>query len=170
MNVNTSAAWIYLFLKDYEASLRQARGTLELFPTRFRHTMSSAAPSLLYPISRPPSRLSRGHTPFPRMPFQQAIWRTRMEERAKSKPQSLCATHCSRDSRSEYVPMRALYCMYAGLGERDLAFEWLEKGYRHHDPMSFWLRVCPTSEPLRSDPRFEEIARPARTAAPLTHG
>ena len=61
--------------------------------------------------------------------------------------------------RRECVSTRALLCLYAGLGERDLAFELLEKAYQDHDPLPFWLCACPTCQPLRSDPRFDEMVR-----------
>jgi hypothetical protein len=48
--------------------------------------------------------------------------------------------------------------LYAGLGERDRAFEWLEKAYQDHDPMLFWMRSVPLFEPLRCDSRFNEMA------------
>jgi hypothetical protein len=50
--------------------------------------------------------------------------------------------------------------LYAGLGERDLAFNELERMYRHYDPLLFWLcAVPPITEQLHSDRRFGEMAR-----------
>jgi tetratricopeptide (TPR) repeat protein len=56
-----------------------------------------------------------------------------------------------------YVTIKPFVCLYAGLGERDRAFEWLEKAFEERDPMLFWLRSVPYFEPLRTDPRFEEM-------------
>jgi hypothetical protein len=39
------------------------------------------------------------------------------------------------------------------------AFEWIEKAFEERDPMLFWLRSVPYFEPLRADPRFEDMAR-----------
>jgi hypothetical protein len=49
--------------------------------------------------------------------------------------------------------------VYAGLGEKDLAFEWLERAYNERDKGLISLRVDPPLDPLRSDPRFQELVR-----------
>jgi hypothetical protein len=49
--------------------------------------------------------------------------------------------------------------VYAGLGEKDRAFEWLEKAYRVHDKGMVYLRVDPTLDPLRSAPRYKDLLR-----------
>jgi DNA-binding winged helix-turn-helix (wHTH) protein/TolB-like protein len=68
----------------------------------------------------------------------------------------------------EFIEMRtespALFNMaeiYAQLGDRDAAFEWLEKAIekRHYEVM--YLRVAPNLDPLRSDRRFDDLLRRA---------
>ena len=49
--------------------------------------------------------------------------------------------------------------VYAGLGEKDRAFEWLEKAYKIHDKSLTFLKVDPCLDPLRSDPRFQDLLR-----------
>lgn len=48
---------------------------------------------------------------------------------------------------------------YAQLGEKDRAFELLEKACERHSCWIPFLRVHPNLDPLRSDPRFEDILR-----------
>jgi hypothetical protein len=45
------------------------------------------------------------------------------------------------------------------LDERDSAFEWLEKAYRSRQWHVTWLKVFPPLNPLRSDPRFQDLLR-----------
>jgi tetratricopeptide (TPR) repeat protein len=52
-----------------------------------------------------------------------------------------------------------LAILYAGLGEKDQAFEWLEKAYQEHDNALTSLRVYPFFDPLRSDPRFTQLLK-----------
>ena len=49
--------------------------------------------------------------------------------------------------------------LYAGLGERDKAFDLLAKACEKHLARAIWMRVDPDLDPLRSDPRFDQILR-----------
>lgn len=49
--------------------------------------------------------------------------------------------------------------VYSGLGEKDQAFEWLEKAYKAHSNGMSYLKVDPALDPLRSDPRFRDLLR-----------
>lgn len=54
----------------------------------------------------------------------------------------------------------SLALVETGLGNRDAAIGWLEKAYRQHgDDGLLSLKVDPVFDPLRSDPRFQEIVR-----------
>ena len=49
--------------------------------------------------------------------------------------------------------------VYAGLGNRQQAFKWLEDAYAAHDVGLLYLRIDPCLDPLRSDPRFDDLVR-----------
>lgn len=49
--------------------------------------------------------------------------------------------------------------IYAQLGEKDKAFEWLEKATKNRHYEVIYLRVAPNLDPLRSDPRFAAALR-----------
>ena len=49
--------------------------------------------------------------------------------------------------------------LYARLGERDRAFDWLEKSYAEHLPTLVDLKVDPMFDGLRSDPRYIDLLR-----------
>jgi tetratricopeptide (TPR) repeat protein len=49
--------------------------------------------------------------------------------------------------------------IYCGLGDRDEAFKYLEVAYRDHSPAMTTLLVDWRLDPLRSDPRFEDLLR-----------
>jgi tetratricopeptide (TPR) repeat protein len=59
----------------------------------------------------------------------------------------------------EYVPPTSFALIYAGLGDKDQAFAWLEKGYQERAFQMQWLVVEPRWDSLRSDPRFAELIR-----------
>ncbi|MDQ2938060.1 MAG: tetratricopeptide repeat protein, partial [Acidobacteriota bacterium] len=67
-----------------------------------------------------------------------------------------------RLSERQYVPADRVAIIYAGLGEKDQAFSWLEKAYEEHSFNIVTLRVEPRWDSIRSDPRFAELMRKIR--------
>ena len=59
----------------------------------------------------------------------------------------------------QYVPPDRIALIYAGLGDKDQAFAWLEKAYDEHSFNMTWLKVEPRWDSLRSDPRFADLVR-----------
>jgi len=54
------------------------------------------------------------------------------------------------------------YCLAsisARVGEKDLAFEWLERAVDERDVSVMYFRTAPEFDSLRSDPRYSELAR-----------
>jgi hypothetical protein len=51
---------------------------------------------------------------------------------------------------------------YAGLGEKEEALIWLEKAYARHSNELVALKVGPAYDPLRGDPRFQNVLRRLR--------
>jgi TolB-like protein/tetratricopeptide (TPR) repeat protein len=49
--------------------------------------------------------------------------------------------------------------VFASMGGIDEAFAWLERGYRERDPLMIDLKAEPILDPLRSDPRFDDLLR-----------
>lgn len=62
------------------------------------------------------------------------------------------------ETRKEYVSS-ALAVLYVALGEREKALTLLERAYLEHDSQLQFLRIDPELDPLRSEPRFEELVR-----------
>jgi tetratricopeptide (TPR) repeat protein len=62
-------------------------------------------------------------------------------------------------SRTDYVSPGELAILLAALGERDEAFASLEKAHEAHDLQLQYLGVSPGFDPLRSDPRFQDLLR-----------
>jgi hypothetical protein len=49
--------------------------------------------------------------------------------------------------------------VHAWRGERDSAFEWLDRAYARHDLELRWLKVDPFLRKIRADPRFAALLR-----------
>ncbi len=61
--------------------------------------------------------------------------------------------------KTAYVSPFAIAVIHIALGEKDQAFEWLERAYQEHAPGIVLLKVEPALDPLRSDPRFQDLLR-----------
>ena len=73
-----------------------------------------------------------------------AFWRERLEQ-LKTKP--------------GYTEPVVIALIYTNLGDKDQAFAWLEKAYRERSPTLGGLKSSPLIDALRSDPRYEDLAR-----------
>src|SRR5262249_40201285 len=63
-------------------------------------------------------------------------------------------------SKQSYVSWCDFAAIYAGLGEKGQAFASLEKTYEQRDANLFiWGKSHPLLDPLRSDPRFQDLLR-----------
>ena len=62
-------------------------------------------------------------------------------------------------SKERYVSPHCIAMIYAGLGDKDQAFEWLNKAFEARSEHLTWLKVDARMNPLRSDPRFAEMMR-----------
>jgi hypothetical protein len=60
---------------------------------------------------------------------------------------------------SQYVSPYNVALIYAGLGDRDRTFEWLEKAFEEHAEWMYHLGVDPRLRPYHADPRFNAILR-----------
>ncbi|MDQ3687329.1 MAG: hypothetical protein M3430_17280, partial [Acidobacteriota bacterium] len=57
---------------------------------------------------------------------------------------------------------RAFYAVaifHAALGEKDKAFAELNKSYERRETPLFLIKIDPRFDPLRDDPRFQELLR-----------
>jgi len=61
-------------------------------------------------------------------------------------------------SKRRFVAPTGIAEIYAALGDKDRAFEWLEKAYADRS-IKTYLKVDPAFDSLRSDPRFADLLR-----------
>jgi hypothetical protein len=78
--------------------------------------------------------------------FQTSGWQGVLRERAK------------RFDKSDEVYFRGA-AYYAQIGDKDKAFEYLERSYERRELWMSYLSVDPLVDPLRDDPRFGELLK-----------
>jgi TolB-like protein/tetratricopeptide (TPR) repeat protein len=62
-------------------------------------------------------------------------------------------------SKGRYVAPYNNACIYAGLNEKDLAFEWLERAFQERSHFLTLIRYDTVFDNLRSDPRFKDLLK-----------
>ena len=61
--------------------------------------------------------------------------------------------------RKDGVGRYEIALVYTGMGKKQEAFKWLEEAYKAHDVGLIYLRIDPCLDPLRADPRFDDLVR-----------
>jgi len=64
-----------------------------------------------------------------------------------------------RLAQNRYVDAYMVAAMYTGLGNKDHAFEWLNKAYEDRSSSIPFVKVDPFFDALHSDPRFQDLLR-----------
>ena len=62
-------------------------------------------------------------------------------------------------AQHHYVPSLYIAMVYTGLGDRQHAFEWLDKAYAERCEYLVYLPTEPMADPLRADPRFADLLK-----------
>lgn len=63
------------------------------------------------------------------------------------------------ESKKRFIPAVPMAVVYLGLGDLDVAMEWLERAYAERSQALTFLNSEPIYDPLRSNPRFQELRR-----------
>jgi TolB-like protein/Tfp pilus assembly protein PilF/predicted Ser/Thr protein kinase len=155
---NRNLGYTYYFARQYDKAIEQLQKTLDLDPSFVpAHTvlgsayLQKSANQQAFAEFEKALSIAPGNT--------QALWRLGYADAVTGRKAE--AQKVLDDlSKKKYVPALAMGIIYTGLGQRDKAFQWLEKSYEEHDsgPFSF-VKVYPIFDPLRSDPRFADLLR-----------
>ncbi len=62
-------------------------------------------------------------------------------------------------SQRRYVSPYGMAMIYAALGDKEQAFQWLERANDERNTEMVFLKVDPRADPLRDDPRFQNLVK-----------
>jgi serine/threonine-protein kinase len=158
--INEAVGWIFYLSRQYDQAIKQYLRTLELdqkfVPARFCLGLAYVQKGMLEEainefktsikiLGRNPGVVAAlGHT------------YGLLGRRSEAQKQ---LDDLSERSMRKYVAPYLIAGIYTGLGEKDQALEWLQRGYEERDVGLVWLNVIPMADRLRSDPRFQELLR-----------
>ena len=156
--LNNQLAYMYRFSGQFERAVEQREKTLELAPG-FVIALADLAEDYLsmsmYPeaIASVEKAMSlAGRTPLLIAMLGRAYAISGRKDEAEILLQEL-----QDKGKSEYVLPIYFAALYGDLGNTDEAFRWLEKVYQERHYGMFLLRIPSSWEPLRLDPRFDDL-------------
>ena len=64
-----------------------------------------------------------------------------------------------------YVSSYGVALIYVALTEKDAAFQWFERAFQERDENFIHLKVDPRLDPIRSEPRFQQLLQRVNLAS-----
>jgi len=153
--IGTNMGMVQLFTRHYDRSIEAMRSTLEFAPgfAFGQQWLMSAyiAKGMHEEAVEVAERLTKTHPePGNRVSLALAYAGAGRSEDAR---------RILEEVRGAAIDLVTVAHVYAALGDVDTAFEWLERAYERRSLRLSWLSVEPAIDPLRSDPRFQDLLR-----------
>ncbi len=157
---SSQLAWILYHARQYDRAIEQAQKTIELAPNFF------AARRYLGLAYEQQGRYEEAIAQFQRgveisngaLLMKAHLGHAYAVAGKKEMARQVLGELLEQAKRS-YVSPYLIAVIYAGLGEQDLAFEWLERAYEERAEFIVYLRADPRLDPLRSEVRFSTLAQ-----------
>ncbi len=145
--------------RQYDSAIKQCRSALELDPN-FEHVRDVIIPSYLQldRYDEAIAEINRGavHGEGPWALVRKAVVYGR-SGRAGEARRALAKLEQVSASRTDRIP--TLLAAYSGTGQKERVIELLQKAYSEHSNAVVQIKVDPMFDPVRSDPRFEDLLR-----------
>jgi Tfp pilus assembly protein PilF len=155
-----TAGWDLYCARRYDQALEHCQRALELAPN---HESSHACFSYNYlGKGQYPQAIEESQKAWT-LSGQQAVWAVLLG-RSYALDGKLAAARkilnqLLTQSRETYIPPYFFAELYASLGDREMAFRWLDRAFDQRDLYLTGIKVDPALDPLRSDPRFQDLSR-----------
>ena len=157
--VNSEYGWSFYIRRQYDEAIAQYRKTLELDPN---FVLASAWVAQAYEqkgmYADALAELERAQE------IENWYWLTAEVGcvnalTGKRDEAERIIAELSARSAHEYIDEAEIAYICVALGDYDQAFSWLEKGYQSRAGGLPWIIMEPKFDPIRSDPRFDELVR-----------
>ena len=157
---NTVRAEIYYNARQYDEAIAQARRTIEQYPTYWlayiwlgtAYREKKMYKDALEQFSQA-RKLSGNH------PVMIALYGHALALSGDTVGARKALADLQRMAYSRYVSSLYFAAIYIGLGEKSRALDWLDKAYKERNDRLVYLNVDPVADPLRSEPRFQNLMK-----------
>jgi DNA-binding winged helix-turn-helix (wHTH) protein/TolB-like protein/Tfp pilus assembly protein PilF len=153
---NAALAYMLRIARDYDGAIKYNRRALELQPDVIG-AHSGIAESYIHKgmFQEAHAEIERVRETDPRLALQLRAYAFAAAAR-RDEALAIVSELQRANDRDEPVPPYNYAIIYAHLGDKDKAFEWLKKGTLSRSARAM-LRFDPEMDPLRGDPRYAEI-------------
>jgi TolB-like protein/Tfp pilus assembly protein PilF len=155
----TAAGMIYTDRREYDRAVKQYRKAIELDPS-FYHAYEELR--ALETVRGSPDAvdavIQAMRANFPNVDDTSARARLASLQGKQAEARGLVEhwiQECIRTQRPGKACSAAQ--IYASIGEKDLAFQWLDEAYEERSPMLAYTKAMPYYDSLRPDPRFRAL-------------
>jgi TolB-like protein len=157
--VHTTRAAAYYFGREYQRALDECDKAEQLDPQYFMlHFIAGRAHMRLNNYAKAIKHLKTS-TGTGEMPLMDAALGLAYAVSGKKGLTAKLAEQFKAAAKKRYIPPTYFGMLFAGLGDRDKALEWLEKAYQERADGLTWLNVEPMLDEIRNDPRFQDLIR-----------
>jgi tetratricopeptide (TPR) repeat protein len=160
LSFNNGLAWTYSHAGQTEEAIVQRKKILELNPSHVE-TLDGLARNYLTLSMHAEAEeyINKAMDVVGRTPELVATLARSYASSGRKDEARMLLQELQKRSKAEYVLPRFFVTIYAYLDEHDEAFRWLEKAYQEHDWGILFLKAPSEWEPLRSDPRFDDLVQ-----------
>jgi eukaryotic-like serine/threonine-protein kinase len=159
LSVNFDAGWNRLMAREYDQAIGHFRRAAELEPT-FGWAQAGLGVALLWKgkkaeaVAAADQALKVDDTPTVMATAAGVYAAAGRSDRARE-----VLARLAEISKARYACPYEVAIVHVGLGEKEEAFRWLEKGFRDRSLCMVMTRADPRIDPLRSDPRYADLVR-----------
>ena len=156
--INADLAELLVLAHSYDESIRQSRKTIEMDPNfALAHNQLGQAYLQKQMPDEATAELQQAVQLSAGSPTCLANLARAYAASGKKSEAANLLSDLKKRSNPNYSHASEIAVVYAALGDKDQAMTWLEKGYEERFNPGVLLR--PGFDPLRSDPRFQDLVR-----------
>jgi eukaryotic-like serine/threonine-protein kinase len=145
--------------RQYDLSIEQSRRVIEMEPNFYlAHFTLAVALAQKHDYAAAISEFKRARS-ISDIPWNDAGLGYVYASSGRKQEALRVITELKAKAARRHVSSYAIATVYAGLGDRDETFKWLEKAYQERSPGLTWLKVEPMLDNIRSDPRYADLLR-----------
>ena len=157
--VHTTRAAAYYFGREYQRAVGECEKAERLAPQYFmQHFIAGRAHMRLNNYAKAIKHL-KSAIGTGEMPLMEAALGLAYAVSGKKGLTAKLAEQFKATAKKRYIPPTYFGMLFAGLGDRDKALEWLEKAFHERADGLTWLNVEPMLDEVRNDPRFQDLIR-----------